>query len=173
MRSFFCVTDSGERPYKCDHCDKSFARFQTLEEHRNRHLGIKPYSCSHCSKCKIAYLAMMKMHYFSLLAAFPEMSQYYKHLKTAHDETKVKDEPAAAQIVIVQQGEVTQGKLGWWRGWSSYFHELNVPWIMKLNVLELLVTGQDTVGQRQKIHQKAKIGSAKIIKTFLGNPKFV
>ena len=40
----------GLRPYKCDLCDKSFARLQTLQEHTNRHLGLKPYTCRECNK---------------------------------------------------------------------------------------------------------------------------
>ena len=50
-----CTFISGERPYKCDLCDKSFARLQNLQEHNNRHLGVRPYQCSVCEKCKLLH----------------------------------------------------------------------------------------------------------------------
>ena len=41
---------TGERPYKCGHCDKAFRRQSHLVVHEQRHAGDSVYKCSHCSK---------------------------------------------------------------------------------------------------------------------------
>ncbi len=40
---------TGEKPYACDHCDKSFARSDTLKVHMRIHRREK-YSCIHCAE---------------------------------------------------------------------------------------------------------------------------
>jgi len=50
---------SEEKPFTCEHCDKSFARSESLSKHRALHHGVnhkgeiisrKLYSCDHCGK---------------------------------------------------------------------------------------------------------------------------
>ncbi|NXG45819.1 ZSC29 protein, partial [Psilopogon haemacephalus] len=41
---------SGEKPYSCTDCGKSFAHYSTLSTHRRIHTGEKPYSCGECGK---------------------------------------------------------------------------------------------------------------------------
>ena len=41
---------TGERPFHCKHCDKSFSRPDNLKAHQRIHTGEKPFQCKHCDK---------------------------------------------------------------------------------------------------------------------------
>ena len=43
-------THSGEKPYKCGICFKSFSEKNNLATHTRTHTGEKPYVCNICQK---------------------------------------------------------------------------------------------------------------------------
>ena len=46
-------THSGDKPYKCSHCNNAFSHDTSLKNHLKRHTGEKPYQCNHCDKAFI------------------------------------------------------------------------------------------------------------------------
>ena len=45
------ITFSGEKSFKCDQCEKSFANKSKLVCHQRTNTGEKPFKCDLCNKC--------------------------------------------------------------------------------------------------------------------------
>ena len=63
---------TGEKPYKCTYCARTFARIETCREHENLHTKEKPYVCELCG------------------AAFSNSGNFSKH-KKSHATTNGKE----------------------------------------------------------------------------------
>ena len=85
--------DPKDRPYKCDRCDKAYARKDNLEAHIQWHTGTKKYKCDMCKKSYrlLRHLNVHKKNHFAPMLQCKECSfkckdPYYmkKHVKTIH-----------------------------------------------------------------------------------------
>lgn len=51
---------TGQRPFVCSYCNKSFNQKVTLVVHLRLHTGEKPYSCQKCSENFISRAALRR-----------------------------------------------------------------------------------------------------------------
>jgi KRAB domain-containing zinc finger protein len=43
-------THTGEKPFRCKHCPRTFKKNSHRERHEFIHTGAKPYACGQCDK---------------------------------------------------------------------------------------------------------------------------
>ena len=94
-----CETFTGERPYKCDFCEKTFARGGQLMVHRRSHTGDKPYQCPSCS-LKFTSSGNLKTHMKLHVGtrefachlcdkAYPRADTLKRHILSFHENKKL------------------------------------------------------------------------------------
>ena len=56
------LTHTGEKPYKCTYCERSFAQSNVLVKHMKTHVGDHPYQCDRCD-ASFRLLKDLRNHY--------------------------------------------------------------------------------------------------------------
>jgi uncharacterized Zn-finger protein len=75
---------TGEKPYSCFHCIKSFAKLSRLQNHLQVHTREKPFCCTQCSKL----FGQKSFSCFHGTKSFTHFFHLQNHLKEPYNCTK-------------------------------------------------------------------------------------
>ena len=77
-------THTGEKPYKCNYCDRAFAQSNDLRKHTRTHVGDNTYQCKECPdsfRLQSELRAHIKVHFLNQKASTtvkePEIKQKF------------------------------------------------------------------------------------------------
>ncbi|CAG0904181.1 unnamed protein product [Cyprideis torosa] len=84
---------SGERPYSCEWCSKSFWQLRNMEVHLRTHTGDKPFKCTYCYK-RFPSSSDMKVH-----ARTHTCSQSFTWVLFAHANWDILHDPSCFNLV--------------------------------------------------------------------------
>ena len=97
MTKFLLQRHNGDRPWKCEYCDKDFLHKESWKCHMRRHRGERPFTCELCSSSFTEQWALkkhMRLHtgekpYECPICSksFSDLSNFQKHKKTHKNAT--------------------------------------------------------------------------------------